>query len=458
MLAIKYRIVLCHRRQIEDDPCWYTGTMDPIFSLIDQEQERQESTLQLIPSENYASKNVRVAVGSCLMNKYSEGYPGRRYYEGNQIIDQIESLALERAKLLFKVPYANVQPYSGSPANAAIEMALLERGDTLMGLQLASGGHLTHGHPKVTFGGKFFKTVQFGLDPNARIDFTAFHRLAKEHRPKVIIIGTTAYPFQLDFAKFAAVADEVGAYLVADVSHITGLIIAGEHPDPVPFAHVVVTTTHKTLRGPRGAMILVTEKGLEKDIKLGEKIDKAVFPGLQGGPHNNVTAGIAVALQEAMAPEYKEYGRQVVHNAKVLADRLMERELKLVGNGTENHLMIIDLRDWGGGTQLAYAMAQAGLYANKNTVPDEPNSPFYPSGVRLGTPAVTTRGMGAKEMVKIADWIADIEKLTSQFALPPDKIERTALFKKARAWASLSEELRSIRNEVNQLCKRFPVP
>ena len=213
------------------------------------------------------------------MNKYSEGYSGRRYYEGNEIIDQIESLAVERAKLLFKVPYVNVQPYSGSPANAAIEMALMEPGDTLMGLQLASGGHLTHGHPKVTFGGRFFKTVQFGLNPDARIDFTAFHHLAKENRPKVIIIGTTAYPFQLDFAKFAQVADEVGAYLVADISHITGLIIAGEHPDPVPHAHIVMTTTHKTLRGPRGAMILVTQKGLEKDIELGGKIDKAVFPG-----------------------------------------------------------------------------------------------------------------------------------------------------------------------------------
>jgi glycine hydroxymethyltransferase len=430
---------------------------DQIFSLINQELERQTSTLQLIPSENFASPNVMTAVGSCLMNKYSEGYPGRRYYEGNEIIDQIESLALERAKLLFKVPYVNVQPYSGSPANAAIEMALLERGDTMMGLQLSSGGHLTHGHPKVSFGGKFFRTVQFGLDQDARIDFAEFRRLALAEKPKVIIIGTTAYPFKLDFAKFAEVADEIGAYLVADISHITGLIIAGAHPDPVPYAHIVMTTTHKTLRGPRGAMILVTEKGLTKDIDLGKKIDQAVFPGLQGGPHNNVTAGIAVALQEAMTAEYKEYGQQVVRNARVLADRLMERELKLVGNGTENHLMIIDLRDWGGGTQLAYAMAQAGLYANKNTVPNEPNSPFYPSGVRLGTPAVTTRGMGEKEMVQIADWIADIENLTKQFALPPEKSERTALFKKARAWAQMSDELKAIRADVKRLCDRFPL-
>lgn len=430
---------------------------DPIFSLIDQELDRQETTLQLIPSENYASAEVIKAVGSVLMNKYSEGYSGRRYYEGNEIIDQVESLAVERAKALFKVPHANVQPYSGSPANAAIEMALLDRGDVLMGLQLSSGGHLTHGHPKVTFGGKFFRSVQFGLDPKARIDLKEFRRLAKEHRPKVIIVGTTAYPFELDFAKFAKVADEVGAYLVADVSHIAGLIVAGEHPDPVPYAHVVMTTTHKTLRGPRGAMILVTEKGLEKDLKLGEKIDKAVFPGLQGGPHNNTTAGIAVALGEAARPQYKQYARQVRKNSTALANRLMERGLKLVGGGTENHLMIIDLRDWGGGTQLAFAMAQAGLYANKNTVPNEPHSPFYPSGVRLGTPAVTTRGMKEKEMVKIADWIAEIEKMARQFELPKDKTEKVALFKKARAWAQMSGELKSIRQDVGRLCRRFPM-
>ncbi len=430
-----------------------------VQTLINQELERQQSTLQLIPSENYTSKAVMEAVGSCLMNKYSEGYPYKRYYEGNEIIDEIETLAIERAKSLFGVPYANVQPYSGSPANTAIEMALLDSGDTMLGLRLSSGGHLTHGHPKVTFGGKFFQTVQFGLKSDARIDLDEVRALALKHKPKLMIIGNTAYPFELNFEEFAKIADEVGAWLVADISHVAGMVVAGEHPDPVPHAHIVMTTTHKTLRGPRGAVILVTAKGLERDPELGAKIDRAVFPGLQGGPHDNTTAGIAVAMELAAQPEFKDYARQIRRNARALAQALQEQGLKLVGDGTETHLMILDLSEWGGGTQLAYAMAQAGLYANKNTVPNEPHSPFYPSGVRLGTPSVTTRGMKEPEMAQIAGWIKEIEGLTSHFALPTDKSDKVArreLIKSAKAWAKSESRLAEIRREVNELCARFP--
>lgn len=428
-----------------------------VQEIIAAEQERQEYSLQLIPSENYTSRAVMEAVGSCLMNKYSEGYPGKRYYEGNQFVDMVESLAIERAKELFAVPHVNVQPYSGSPANAAIEMALLQPGDTMLGLQLASGGHLTHGHPKVTFGGKFFRSVQFGLDENARIDMQALREMAQKEKPQLIIIGNTAYPFELDFSEFAKIADEVGAWLVADISHVAGLVVTGEHPDPVPYAHVVMTTTHKTLRGPRGAMILVTQKGLDRDPDLASKIDKAVFPGLQGGPHDNTTAGIAIALEQASTPEFRKYGQQIRKNARALADELKKGGLSLVGNGTETHLMILDLREWGGGTQLAYAMAQAGLYANKNTVPHEPNSPFFPSGVRLGTPSVTSRGMKEEQMRQIARWIVQIEALVKQFALPKEKAERGALLRAARAWSDESPELKAIRAEVRSLCEAFPL-
>lgn len=429
----------------------------PIFSLIEQELDRQESTIQLIPSENYTSQEVMDAVGSCLMNKYSEGYPYKRYYEGNEFIDEIESLAIEEAKKLFGVPHANVQPYSGSPANAAIEMALMEPGDTFLGLQLSSGGHLTHGHPKVTFGGKFFRSLQFGLDANARIDMKALRELALKEKPKLIIIGNTAYPFELHFDKFAEIADEVGAWLVADISHVAGMVVAGEHPDPVPYAHVVMTTTHKTLRGPRGGLILVTEKGLARDPELADKIDRAVFPGMQGGPHNNTTAGMAVAFEVAQTSEFKQYAKQIRANARALAAALQEQGLSLVGGGTETHLMILDLKEWGGGTQLAYAMAQAGLYANKNTVPNEPHSPFYPSGVRLGTPSVTSRGMKEEQMVQLATWIAEIEKMTRQFAMPTEKAERRAVIKAAKEWAKNEPRLKEIRKEVNALCAQFPM-
>jgi glycine hydroxymethyltransferase len=349
---------------------------------------------------------------------------------------------------LFGVPFANVQPYSGSPANAAAQMAILQPGDTILGMKLASGGHLTHGHPKVTFSGTFYKTVQYGLTADARIDLDEVRRLAHEHKPKLMIIGTTAYPFTLPFEEFSKIAEEVGAYVLADISHITGLIIAGAHPSPVPFADVIMTTTHKTLRGPRGAMLLVTERGLKKEPDLGAKIDKAVFPGLQGGPHDNVTAGIAVALGEAATPEFQTYGKQIAANAKTLASALMKRGIKLVGNGTENHLMIMDFSEFGGGTQVAYAMAVAGLIANKNTIPNEPHSPFYPSGVRLGTPAVTTLGMKEKEMEQIADWIAKIVEIVRSYKLPEEKTERQAFIQSFRKKMHNNPELQAMRQEV----------
>lgn len=292
--------------------------------LITREEKRQENTLTLIPSENYASRAVREAVGSVLSNKYSEGYPGRRYYQGNDLVDEVERLAIERAKKLFNVPHANVQPYSGSPANSAVLFALCEPGDTIMGMELASGGHLTHGQPKITFSGKYFRSVQFGVEGDGTIDYKKVQALAKAEKPRVIIIGTTAYPLALDWKLFGEIADSVGAYLVADIAHVVGLIIGNVYPSPFPYAHIVTTTTHKTLRGPRGAMIMVTEKGLGKYGKLGEDIDRAVFPGLQGGPHNNTTAGIAQALFEADTPEFKKYAKQVVANAKVLAQALQE--------------------------------------------------------------------------------------------------------------------------------------
>ncbi len=425
--------------------------IDPIFDLIDKEVARQRTTIPLIPSENIVSADVMRAVGSPLMNKYSEGYPLKRYYEGNEVIDEIELLTIDRAKKLFGVPFANVQPYSGSPANSAVEMAILNPGDTILGMKLSSGGHLTHGHPKVTFSGTFYKTVQYGLDAHARIDMQEVRALALEHKPKLMIIGTTAYPFTLPFEEFSKIADEIGAYVLADISHIAGLVVAGVHPSPMLWADVVMTTTHKTLRGPRGAMILVTERGLKKNPELGAKIDKAVFPGLQGGPHDNTTAGIAVALAEAATPEYQAYGKQIVKNASALASVLQQKGIKLVGGGTENHLMIMDFSSFGGGTQVAYAMAVAGLIANKNTIPNEPHSPFYPSGVRLGTPAVTTLGMKEKEMEKIAGWIARIVEVAKAYPLPQEKTERSAFVQRCKKELRENNELIIIRNEVQKL-------
>lgn len=432
---------------------------DQVFSLVEKECQRQQAMVGLIPSENHISPEVSAVLSSCLSSKYAEGYPQRRYYEGNQIIDELELLAQDRLKKLFKVPHVNVQPYSGSPANGAIEFALLEPGDTLMGLALAGGGHLTHGHPQVTFSGKYFNSVQYGLNEEARIDFKQVRELALKHRPKLIIAGNTAYPFELDFAKFREIADEVGAWLLADISHVTGLVVAGEHLSPVPYADVIMSTTHKTFRGPRGAMILVTQRGLDRDPDLANKIDKAVFPALQGGPHNATTAAIAIAAAEATRPEFKKYGQQVRKNAQALATALKTEGLKLVGDGTETHLMLLDLTNYGDGMglQVAFAMDVAGIYANRNTIPHEPCSPFYPSGVRLGTPLVTTRGMKEPEMKKIASWIAKVIKEVKNHQLPTDRKARQVFIKQFRAEAKQNKNLLAIRKEVEAFAQQYPL-
>ncbi len=406
---------------------------DDISELIGREEERQRDTLMMIPSENYASKAVRSAVGSVLMNKYSEGYSGKRYYQGNKIIDEIENLAIERAKKLFGVPHANVQPYSGSPANAAVYFSLLEPGDTLMGMSLSAGGHLTHGHPKITFSGRYFNSVQYGVGKDGFINYEELESLAKENNPKMIVAGLTAYPRILDWEKFAKIADSTGAILMADVSHIAGLIVAGAHPSPVPFAHVVTTTTHKTLRGPRGAIIMVTQKGLDKDPEMAKKIDRGVFPGLQGGPHNNQTAAIAVALEEASSDSFKNYGNKVVENAKALSEELIKHGFNLVSGGSDNHLMLIDLRDKNiSGRDAANRLEDAGIITNYNSIPNDPNPPMDPSGIRIGTPAVTTRGMGKPEMVKIAEMIGKVIRDTGS--------------------------VESVLRQVRDLCKSFPIP
>ena len=434
-----------------------THMKDQIFKLITEEQKRQEELIGLIPSENIVSPEVSEVLASCLSNKYSEGYAGRRYYEGSQVVDKIELMAIERVKKLFGVPYVNVQPYSGSPANMAIYFALMQPGETLMGLKLAMGGHLTHGHPKVTGSGRFYNSVQYGLGTDARIDFDEVRKMAQEHNPKVIVAGNTAYPFELDFKKFREIADEVGAWLVADISHVTGLVVGEEHMSPVPYADVVMSTTHKTFRGPRGAMIMVTDRGLEKDPKLGQKIDAAIIPGLQGGPHNATTAAIAIAAAEASTPGFKKYAQQITKNAQVLADSLLEEGLELVGGGTETHLILIDLTPFGVGfgTQAAFAMDVAGMYANRNTVPNEQGSPFYPSGVRIGTPLVTTRGMKEKEMQQIAGWIKRAIDAVAEYQLPEDKKERKTFLAQFRKEALQNTELLKIRKEVKAVTKQF---
>jgi len=383
---------------------------DSIFDLIAKEEKRQQETLMLIPSENYTYPEVRKVVGSVLMHKYAEGYPGKRYYQGMEFVDQIEILTQERAKKLFGVPHANVQPYSGSPANAAVYFALLNPGETLMGLKLAHGGHLTHGH-QVSFSGKYFKSVQYELDSSKPgwFDFEKIREIAKEERPKIIIVGTTAFPRILPWEEFSKIADEVGAYLLADISHIAGLVVGGVHPSPVPYADIITTTTHKTLRGPRGAMILVTEKGLGKDSDLGKKIDKAVFPGLQGGPHLHTIAGIAIALRQAQGKPFQKYAQQVVKNAQALAQTLASGGFDLVTGGTDNHLMLIDLSALGiDGKTAAEKLEKQGIVANKNAIPNDTNPPSRPTGLRLGTPAVTTRGMKEPEMKEIGKMIKEV--------------------------------------------------
>ena len=373
---------------------------DPeIAGLINGEARRQSEKMRLIPSENYVSLAVLEACGTVLTNKYSEGYPGRRYYEGQQFIDPIETLAIERAKALFAVDHANVQPYSGSPANLAVYLAFAQPGDPIMGMSLPMGGHLTHG-AAVSVGGRWFRPVQYGVRRDTgRIDFDEVRDLALRERPKVIFAGGTAVPRTIDFPAFAEIAAEAGAVLVADIAHIAGLIAGGAHPSPVGYAPVITTTTHKTLRGPRGAMIMT-------DAEHASPIDKAVFPGLQGGPHNHTTAGIAVALREAAAPSFRAYAAQVVANAAALAVALRERGFDLVSGGTDNHLLLVDLTAKGiGGKPVAKALDRAGMELNFNTVPFDPRRPFDPSGIRLGTPAITTRGLTEQHMPQLAAWM-----------------------------------------------------
>ncbi|HUJ58141.1 MAG TPA: serine hydroxymethyltransferase, partial [Kofleriaceae bacterium] len=389
----------------------------------------QVESIRLIPSENYTSRAVMEATGSVLANKYSEGYPGKRYYEGQQNVDPIEMIAVQRAKELFGVEHANVQPYSGSPANLAVYLAFLQPGDTVMGMSLPMGGHLTHGWP-VSVTGKWFRSVQYGVRADTgRVDLDEVRDLARSEQPKIIFCGGTAIPRIIDFPAFAQIADEVGAVLVADIAHIAGLIAGGAHPSPVGHASVITTTTHKTLRGPRGAMIMST-------AAHAKEIDKAVFPGLQGGPHDHTTAAIAVALKEASAPEFRGYAHQIVANAKALAAALVERGFSLVTGGTDNHLILADLTSKNvPGKVAAKALDAAGLELNYNSVPFDPRKPFDPSGIRLGTPSVTSRGMREPEMKQIAAWMDRV------VSAPSD--------------ASLHAR---IANEVRELCATFPAP
>ncbi len=430
-----------------------------VYKYLQLEERRQREVLEMIPSENYVSQAVLDATGSILTNKYSEGLADHRYYEGNEYIDEIEKIAIERAKKLYKVPHVNVQPYSGSPMNTAVCFALLDVGDKIAGLKLTAGGHLTHGHPKVTFSGKYFNSVQYGVTEEGWLDYEEIGKLVRAHKPKMILAGTTAYPRILNWRKLAEIAKSVNAILVADVSHINGLIVAGVHPDPVPHVHVVTSTTHKTLRGPRGGMILVTKKGLERDPKMGKLIDSAVFPGLQGGPHNNTTAAIAVALKEAATAKFKKYGESIVKNAKVLAEELVEQGIRLVTGGTDNHLIVIDLRPQKTvGNIASYALDRAGIVGNYNTVPFDPNPPMYPSGIRLGTPAITSRGMREKEMRKVAAWISTVIKSVENINLPTDKTKRREFVAGWKNKVDKDNFYKKIRREVVALTRRFPTP
>jgi glycine hydroxymethyltransferase len=415
-----------HRALAADDP--------EIAALVQQEERRQAETVKLIPSENYVSRAVLEASGTVLTNKYSEGYPGRRYYEGQQVIDQVETVAIERAKALFGVDHANVQPYSGSPANLAVYLAFCQPGDTVMGMALPMGGHLTHGW-NVSVTGKWFRSVQYGVrKETGRVDLDEVRELALAERPRLIFCGGTAIPRTIDFPAFAQIAKEVDAVLVADIAHIAGLVAGGAHPSPVGHAEVISTTTHKTLRGPRGAMLMST-------AEHAKALDKAVFPGLQGGPHNHTTAAIAVALAEAARPEFRDYAHQVVANAKALAEELAARGFDLVSGGTDNHLILIDLTSKGvPGKLAAQVLDRAGLETNYNTVPYDPRRPFDPSGLRIGTPSVTSRGMGPEEMRTVGRLM---DEVVAAVATGGDAVE---------------ESVRRVRNEVTELTAAFPAP
>jgi glycine hydroxymethyltransferase len=408
----------------------FLAQTDPaVAECLGQELQRQRDHLELIASENFTSPAVLAAQGSVLTNKYAEGLPGKRYYGGCEFIDKVEQLAIDRAKELFGAAHANVQPHSGAQANFAVFLSLLEPGDTFMGMDLSHGGHLTHGSP-VNVSGKWFKVCHYGVSPQTeQLDYDQIRELALKHRPKLLVCGYSAYPRVINFEKFRSIADEVGAYLLADIAHIAGLVATGHHPSPIPHCHVVTTTTHKTLRGPRGGLILTN------DAELGKKLDKAVFPGTQGGPLEHVIAGKAVAFGEALKPSFKEYSAQVIENAKVLATQLQQRGFKIVSDGTENHLILVDLRCIGmTGKRADQLVSGVNITANKNTVPFDPESPFVTSGLRLGSPAMTTRGMGQAEFTEIADIIAD------RLLNPEEETVAT-----------------ECRRRVAQLCDRFPL-
>ncbi len=400
---------------------------DPVIGdMMDLELQRQRRNIELIASENIVSQAVLAAMGSVLTNKYAEGYPGRRYYGGCEYVDLVEEEARHRVCQLFGAAYANVQPHSGAQANMAVYQALCRPGDTVLGMSLDNGGHLTHGSP-VNQSGLLYNIIPYTVDENGLINYEVLEQLAREKKPSMIIAGASAYPRTIDFARFADIARGVGAFLFVDMAHIAGLVAAGVHPNPVPYADVVTTTTHKTLRGPRGGVIL------SRDPELGKKLDKAIFPGTQGGPLMHTIAAKAVCFQEALQPAFREYGRRVVENAQTLARELLKRNLKLVSGGTDNHLMLLDLRGTGvTGRELQNRLDEVYITANKNAVPNEPLSPFITSGLRLGTPAVTTRGFGAEEMALIAGWIDDTI----------NRFEDTA---------------QSIRQGVTQLCARYPL-
>ena len=409
---------------------------DPqIAGAIDAELQRQQSEIELIASENIVSRAVLEAQGSILTNKYAEGYPGRRYYGGCQHVDVVESLAIERAKELFGCAFANVQPNSGSQMNQAVFLALLQPGDTFMGLDLNSGGHLTHGSP-VNMSGKWFNVVSYGVRAQDQlIDMEAVRQRAQEHRPKLILAGGTAYSRIWDWAAFREIADEVGAYLMVDMAHIAGLVAGGQHPSPLPHAHVVTTTTHKSLRGPRGGMILTN------DAEIAKKVNSAVFPGLQGGPLMHVIAAKAVALREALDPSFRDYAARVVANARAMADQLMKGGIDVVSGGTDNHLMLADLRPKGvTGKAAEAALGRANITCNKNGVPFDPQKPFVTSGIRLGTPAGTTRGFGEAEFRRIADWIVRV-------------VDGIA----ANGEEGNAEVEQAVKAEVLELCARFPI-
>lgn len=403
---------------------------DPeIYALVKQEEKRQAEKIRMIASENYVSKAVLQTTGSVLTNKYSEGYAGKRYYEGQQIIDQVERLAIQRAKDVFGAEHVNVQPYSGSPANIAVYLAFLNPGDTILGMALPHGGHLTHG-AHVSISGRYFNAQSYELDPTTGLlNYDSIREKAIAVRPKILIAGHSAYPRILDFQRFREIADEVDALLMVDMAHFAGLVAGGVHPSPVPFADVVTTTTHKSLRGPRGAMILCKEK-------YAQAIDKAVFPGIQGGPHDNTTAAIAVALKEASSDSFRQYATQVVKNAKILADALMAKGFSLITNGTDNHLMLVDLTNKNiSGKKAAKALDKAGIVLNYNAIPFDKRKPFDPSGIRMGTPALTSRGFKEKEMLVVSDFIDQV------IADPENEVHLTR-----------------IAEEVKALCRNFPAP